>query len=308
MTNSRASELHPELIENLAAHTGKLLEVTQISGGMTNKNFLLETERGRFMLRLAGERTELLGINRAHEFACSSSAYSVGVGAKPIAFLEQHKATLTQFIDNADTLTLERAQTQLENIVQVLKRFHAAPAFPSTFSPFETVRDYHKLALEYNVKFPKDTAQILEIMRRIEIALGPHAQVCPCHNDLLPANLLDDGQQIWLVDWEYAGNGNLFFDLGNFAVNLELNAGQCKELLRLYFGFSSDILLAQLHLMRLVSDLREAFWGFLQAGISSLEFDFMAYGEKHLGRFRENVAKNEFKLWLNVLEPLDDKN
>jgi thiamine kinase-like enzyme len=103
------------------------------------------------------------------------------------------------------------------------------------------------------------------------------------------------------VDWEYAGNGNPFFDLGNLAVNLELDAAQCQHLLEMYFGNSNPELRAQLHLMQLASDLREAFWGFLQAGISSLEFDFMGYGEKHLKRFRQNVGSEEFELWLTVL-------
>ncbi len=301
MNNTRASELPPELIADLATHTKKILEVSQISGGMTNKNFLLETEHGRFMLRLAGERTELLGINRAAEFTCSSIAHRVGVGAEPIVFLAQHNAILTKFIDNAVTLNLETAQLKLEQIVEILKKYHNAPAFPTNFNPFQTVHDYHQLALEHGVKFPEDTAQILKVMQKIETTLKPHAQICPCHNDLLPGNLLDNGQQLWLIDWEYAGNGNTFFDLGNFAVNLELNDAQCQELLRLYFGNSSQVLTAQLHLMRLVSDLREAFWGFLQAGISSLEFDFMAYGEKHLERFQQNVATSEFDLWLKVL-------
>jgi thiamine kinase-like enzyme len=139
-------------------------------------------------------------------------------------------------------------------------------------------------------------------MTRIETALQPHARECPCHNDLLPANFLDDGSRIWIIDWEYAGNGNSFFDLGNLAVNLELNHTDCERLLELYFGKTDAKLEAQLQLMRLASDLREAFWGFLQSGISTLEFDFIEYGNKHLKRFRVNVARGEFSNWLTVLE------
>jgi thiamine kinase-like enzyme len=294
------SQISPELIRDLKPYIGSLLEVTKISGGITNHNFKLETENGVFMLRLAGERTELLGINRAHEFTCAQTAFQVGVGAEPIVFLEPHMAILTRFIGGAETLE-HSAQNHLERIVGLLRRYHSAPAFPSSFNPFQTVRNYHALALEYGVKFPNDLDSILTQMNRIETALQPHARECPCHNDLLPANLLFDGSSLFIVDWEYAGNGNPFFDLGNLAVNLELDAVQCQELLCLYFGISSPELLAQLHLMRLASDLREAFWGFLQAGISSLEFNFMGYGEKHLERFRQNVATEEFELWLTVL-------
>ncbi len=252
------------------------------------------------MLRLAGERTALLGINRHHEFASAKIAHQLEVGVEAIAYFEPHAAILTRFI-GAETLTAVTAKTHLEQLVKTIKRYHQAPVFPAHFNPFQTVRNYHSLALEYGVKFPQDVARVLTQMTHIQTALQPHARECPCHNDLLPANLLFDGSSLFIVDWEYAGNGNPFFDLGNLAVNLELDAVQCQHLLEMYFGSSSPELLAQLHLMRLASDLREAFWGFLQAGISSIEFDFMGYGEKHLERFRQNVATEEFERWLTVL-------
>jgi thiamine kinase-like enzyme len=300
MSDSRFSPLPPELIRDLEPFTGVLLEVVPINGGMTNRNFRLETENGRFMLRLAGEHTALLGINRDHEFTSASIAHQLGVGVEAITYLERHAAILTRFI-GAETLTVETATKHLEQLVKTVKRYHQAPVFPAQFNPFETVKNYHKLALEYGVKFPEDLPWVLTQMNRIETALQTHARETACHNDLLPANLLFDGSSIFIVDWEYAGNGNPFFDLGNLAVNLELDIAQCKYLLELYFGFSSPKLLAQLQLMRLASDLREAFWGFLQAGISSLEFDFMGYGEKHLERFRSSVTMDEYEWWLKVL-------
>jgi thiamine kinase-like enzyme len=172
------SQIPPELITDLQPFTGVLLEVTKISGGITNCNFKLETENGVFMLRLAGERTELLGINRAHEFTCAQTAFQVGVGAEPIVFLEPHMAILTRFVGAAQTLGVSSAQNHLERIVKLLKRYHSAPKFPSSFNPFQTVRNYHALALEHGVKLPTDTPQILEIMQKIETALEPHAQIC----------------------------------------------------------------------------------------------------------------------------------
>ncbi len=295
--------LDPELLIDVRAHTGALLEIATISGGITNRNYRLDAERGAFMLRVAGEQTALLGIDRAHEFAAATGAHGVGVGAKPIAFLAQHGAILTQFIADATTLTAASAAepARLERIVATLKRAHGAAFFPNSFSPFRTVRDYLALALERGVEFPTDLSWLLERAAEIEAALRGRAQICPCHNDLLPANLLDDGRDIWIVDWEYAGNGNCFFDLGNLAVNLELNAAQCEELIRMYFGHTSPSLTAQLHLMRLASDLREAFWGYLQSGISSLEFDFAGYGAQHLDRFRQNVATDGYAGWLAAL-------
>jgi thiamine kinase-like enzyme len=294
--------LPKKLLNDLEPHTGLVSNIVTISGGITNRNYKLETQNGAFMLRIAGERTELLGIDRANEFSSSQIAHAVGIGTEPIAFLETHAAILSRFIPDALTLEPESATARLERIVPRLRAFHDAPEIPTKFSPFETVRNYHVLALKHGVKFPDDLSSILEQMMRIETALKPHARACPCHNDLLPANFLDDGSRIWIIDWEYAGNGNPFFDLGNLAVNLELNETACELLLELYFGHSDLKLEAQLNLMGFASDLREAFWGFLQSGISTLEFDFIEYGNKHLERFRVNVARDDFGQWLDVLE------
>jgi thiamine kinase-like enzyme len=294
--------LPAKLLNDLEPHTGSISSIVTISGGITNRNYKLETQNGAFMLRIAGERTELLGIDRANEFSISHIAHAVGVGTEPKAFLENHAAILSRFIPDALTLDPETATARLERIVPRLRAFHDAPSSPAKFSPFETVRNYQTLALEHGVRFPNDLPNILEQMTRIETALQPHARECPCHNDLLPANFLDDGKKIWIIDWEYAGNGNPFFDLGNLAVNLELNDVNSERLLELYFGHSNLKLEAQLNLMKLVSDLREAFWGFLQSGISALEFGFVEYGNKHLERFRVNAARDEFEKWLQVLE------
>lgn len=296
------SGLPTKLLRDLDPHTGLVSSIVTISGGITNRNYKLETQNGVFMLRIAGERTELLGIDRANEFSSSQIAFQTGVGTEPIAYLENHAAILSRFIPNALTLDPETATARLKRIVPRLRVFHDAKEIPAKFSPFKTVRNYHSLALEHGVKFPNDLPNILEQMTQIENALQPHARDCPCHNDLLPANFLDDGTRIWIIDWEYAGNGNPFFDLGNLAVNLELNQTDCERLLELYFGHSNFKLEAQLQLMKLASDLREAFWGFLQSGISTLEFDFIEYGNKHLERFRVNAARDDFEKWLTVLD------
>jgi thiamine kinase-like enzyme len=300
-------KLPAALLQDLEPFTAHISSIAVISGGITNRNYKLETANGAFMLRIAGERTELLGIDRANEFFSAQLAHTVGVGSEPMAFLERHAAILSRFIPNALTLEPETAMARLERIVPRLRAFHDASVLPASvlpvkFNPFETVRNYHSLALEHGVHFPDDLPSLLEQMKQMETALQPHARTCPCHNDLLPANFLDDGTKIWIIDWEYAGNGNPFFDLGNLAVNLELDEAACEHLLELYFGHCDAKLEAQLQLMRLASDLREAFWGFLQSGISSLEMDFMAYGIKHLERFRINATHAAFKRWLMELE------
>jgi thiamine kinase-like enzyme len=209
---------------------------------------------------------------------------------------------VTRFIVG-DILTPETAAQpeMLARIVASMQRYHNGLAFPGTFSPFDTVRSYHRLALEQGVEFPDTLPRVFALMAQIEAALETNQQIRPCHNDLLASNFIDDGQTIRILDWEYAGMGDVFFDLGNFAVNQSLDNHLCEWLLGCYFGEVRTADLARLHLMRLASDLRESFWGFLQHGVSTLDFDYRDYAHHHLNRFLENVASSPFEQWLQEL-------
>ncbi len=117
----------------------------------------------------------------------------------------------------------------------------------------------------------------------------------PCHNDLLNANFIDEGDRLRIVDWEYAGMGDPFFDLGNFSVNHELPSEADEALLRAYEGQVRPARLARLSLMRVVSDFREAMWSVLQQGISNLDFDFVAYADEHFERLLESASRPGFE-------------
>jgi thiamine kinase-like enzyme len=132
--------------------------------------------------------------------------------------------------------------------------------------------------------------------RRIERALlDAPIDLRPCHNDLLNANFIDDGERIRIVDWEYAGMGDPFFDLGNFSVNHDLAPDEDAMLLEAYDGATRPARLARLTLMRIVSDFREAMWGVLQQGISSLDVDFVAYADEHFDRLLHNASDRAFE-------------
>jgi len=273
--------------------------ITPLVGGITNQNYRVEIGGETFVLRIGGKGTHLLGIDRGHEHICAAIAARVGIGAEVMHFLPTEDVLVTRFIVGTGISPEAAVQPEiLRRIVRSIRRYHNGPAFPGTFSPFETVRNYHKLALEHSVLFPQTLPQVFALMEQLEQALGPLHDPKPCHNDLLASNFIDDGRNIWIVDWEYAGMGDIFFDLGNFAVNQALNEAQCELLLRYYFEEVRSADLAHLHLMRLASDLRESFWGFLQLGISTLDFNYREYAHHHLNRFLHNVATSPFEQWL----------
>jgi len=275
--------------------------VTPLVGGITNQNYRVDIGEEAFVLRIGGKGTHLLGIDRGRERTCTAVAAQMGVGAEVVHFLasESEEVLITRFIVGTIIAPETAAQPEtLRRIVDSMHRYHGGPDFPGTFSPFETVRSYHRLALEHSVSFPDTLPQVFTLMTQIEQAIGPLDQPTPCHNDLLASNFIDDGYTIRILDWEYAGMGDLFFDLGNFAVNQSLNEQQCELLLRYYFGEVRSADVAHLNLMRLGSDLRESFWGFLQLGISELDFDYSEYAHHHLNRFLRNVATPQFEQWL----------
>ena len=277
--------------------------VTPLKGGITNQNYRVDIDDTSFVLRVGGKGTHLLGIDRERESICAGLASQVGVAPKVLSFLPGEDALVTHFINGTPITPESAAQPDiLRRIVASLRRYHAGPDFPGMFSPFTTVRNYSRLAEQFGVSFPDTLPRVFALMARIEEALGPVQQLKPCHNDLLASNFIDDGSIIWIIDWEYAGMGDLFFDLGNFAVNQALDSERCELLLRYYFGEVRRSDLAHLHLMRLGSDLRESFWGFLQMGVSELDFDYSGYAHHHLNRFLHNVESSPFERWIKDIK------
>jgi thiamine kinase-like enzyme len=293
------------ILEQIPGWSGKERVLSPLTGGITNQNYRVDIAGESFVLRVGGKGTRLLGIDRGREHTCTAIAAQMGVGAEVMHFLASEDVLVTRFIVGNGISPETAAQPEtLKRIVASMKRYHKGPDFPGTFSPFETVRDYHKKALERGVTFPDTLPQVYTLMAQIEDAIGPLHKSKPCHNDLLASNFIDDGNTIWILDWEYAAMGDIFFDLGNFAVNQALNDEQCATLLRYYFGEVRSVDVAHLHLMRLGSDLRESFWGFLQSGVSELDFDYYEYAHYHLNRFLGNVATPEFDRWLHDVRNL----
>ena len=163
------------------------------------------------------------------------------------------------------------------------------------------VEAYAATADEHGVPPPPDYAWAHGVAARIETARGPQPTV-PGHNDLLNANFIDGGDRIWIVDWEYAGMSDRFFDLANFSVNHELTVEQDREVLEAYTGAeAAGDDLASVRLMRFMSDFREAMWGVVQQGISELDVDFVEYADRHFARLRATAEGREFEDWLAVV-------
>jgi thiamine kinase-like enzyme len=284
--------------------SAKNLEIKELTGGITNKNYKITVDGESFVLRLGGNETKYLGIDRQVEYDCSRLAAQIGVAPEPIAFLAPEGYIVARFISGKG-LPAEEIGTE-ENITKVVKSmraYHALDFFPGSFSPFRVAEEYAKTARSFNVKLPDKMDGYLERSREIESAMYAREPLTlrPCHNDLLNGNFIDDGTHIRILDWEYAGMGDIFFDLGNFAIQHEFNDEQDEILLKAYFSQPTDSQRAHQKLMKIMSDLREAMWSQVQIGVSQLDFDYAGYGQKYFDRFEANTSGSDYNNWLRAV-------
>ena len=274
---------------------GRDAHIELLGGGITNRNFKVVLEDGAYVLRIGGKDTELLGIVRRVEHEASLAAAAVGVGPDVIAFVEPEGYLVTRFLEGSvvepDVI---RAPEALRRVAQSLRAVHAGPPIPARFDSFRVVEAYAVTAAGHGIRVPDEYAPAREVANRIERDRGPAAER-PCHNDLLTANFIDDGRRIRIVDWEYAGMGDVFFDLANFSVNNGLSVEEVRLFLEAYFGRVDPEDERRLTLMGFMSDFREAMWGVVQQAISDLDFDFRAYADEHFERLQQTASERAFR-------------
>jgi len=295
--------LEPDLaavVAAMPAWEGRDVRAEVLGGGITNRNFRVDVGDETFVVRLSGKDTELLGIDRDAERLATKAAHEAGVAPEVVAFLPDHRALVTRFVE-AKPLPPEDLERQevLAAVVESIRAIHRMKPVPSTFDAFGVVRDYRDTAEMHGVRAPAAYREALEVADRIAVAFGerPMPQR-PCHNDLLNANFLVRDGRVVIVDYEYAGMGDLFFDLGNLSINNGISEDAQERLLELYFGVVRPANRARLKLMRIMSDFREAMWGVVQQAISTLDFDYVDYANRHFARCLQSAANERFGTWL----------
>ena len=273
-----------------------------LEGGITNRNYRVRFAGEDLVVRLPGKDTDLLGIDRGAERAAGELAATVGVGPEVVALLDDPPCLVTRFVVGEPMSAEElREPATMAEVAAALRALHGCEeGLPTEFSSFRVVEAYAARMADRGAEVPSSYEWAMAAAHRIEATLvGPEHEPVPCHNDLLPANFIRSPQGVRIVDWEYAGCGDRYFDLGNFAVNNELDETQEAELLAAYFESpASDRRLASLRLMRFMSDFREAMWGAVQTTISDLDFDFADYCAKHFDRMRESAADGRMEALL----------
>ncbi|MBA2720231.1 MAG: phosphotransferase [Chloroflexi bacterium] len=279
---------------------GEETRVEVLGGGITNHNLKVAVGDEVFVLRVAGKDTNLLGIDRTVELEATKAAAALGVGPEVVEFVEPEGWLVTRFVEGTTPLVEDmRDPAMLTRVAAALRAYHESPPIPGSFDSFRVVEIYRETALARGGSVPSAYEWAHELASRIELIRAGTAPA-PCHNDLLNANFLDDGDRLCIVDWEYAGMGDPFFDLANFSINHELDEGGRGALLEAYFGEVRADDARALELMRFMSDFREAMWGVVQTAVSELEFDFAVYATEHFDRLERTAAEPSFRAALEA--------
>jgi thiamine kinase-like enzyme len=288
-----------QLVDSVPEWTGEVLTIEPLDGGITNRNFVVSVLNRRYVVRLPGERTELLAINRVHEAEAARRAAELGIGPPIVGELAGVGTLITEMVGGRH-LESEEFVERIDEVVGLLLRFHNSESIAGRFPIHRVVQWHARDAATHGVNPPKVFDRLTEVSQRIEsaFATSPMSPV-PCHNDLLPSNVLFDGGRVWLLDFEYAGMNNAFFDLGNLSVNCGLTPDADERLLALYWGAVTPSRWARLQLMKVMSEFREGMWAVVQQAISTLDTDFVAYADERLGNCERLASSPEFAAWLN---------
>jgi thiamine kinase-like enzyme len=281
---------------------GYPLRAEPLPGGLTNLNYRVHGAPQEYVLRVTGE-AEMLGADREAEYAATVMAAGLGIGPQVLAYLRPEKILITRFVDGVGVPVEQmRTTAMLGQVAATLRRLHEGPPVPASFSAFGIVETYRDNARWMGVELPEAFGwswQRAEEMRAALAANPPEPRLC--HNDLLNANFLLEGGRLLIVDWEYSGMGDPFFDLANFSTNHDLSEDDDRTLLRAYLGRVRERDFARVRLMRIMSDFREAMWGVVQQGLQTTDADYVEYADRFFARLRERASDERYQSWIELL-------
>jgi len=278
-------------------------EVTyqELSGGITNHNYICQAGARKYVLRIPGSGTDAF-INREHERNNSIAAAKAGVAPAVRCVVQPEGAVVIDFIEG-EVLHPEIVcadDTRIVQIVEAVKRVHTRAVFEPSTDVFDLIRRYTRMAKEEKAFFPHDFDWMLSVADRVEKAMQRNrTEPTACHNDLLPENfIVDENHKLWILDWEYGGTNDPYFDLGDFAVEHPFSRKQEALIITTYCGEMKPHRLYRLLLHKLTADLWWSLWAMIQDRISKIDFDFYTYGLGRYARFRQNYYDRDFEKWL----------
>ncbi len=267
-----------------------VITIAPLDGGLTNLNFVVRDDTGRYVVRFGEDMPEHL-LLRFNELAAARAAHMAGIS--PALRYAEPGLSIIDFIEARTYSDADiRKPGALEHIIPLVRKCHIdVPKYlrgPTLiFWVFHVLRDYAATLREGASPYCAALPELMEIANKLEATAGPFDMVFG-HNDLLAANILDDGARLWLIDWDYAGFNTPLFDLGGLASNNGLDEAGERQMLELYFDVPlRDGLLHRYHAMKCASLLRETMWSMVSEQTSALDIDYANYTAENLACFRQ---------------------
>jgi thiamine kinase-like enzyme len=254
--------------------------VSELAGGLTNTNYKVETDAGAFVVRISAKDAGLLAIDRENEYLNSVAAADAGVGAAVVAYLPERGVLVLEFIEG-QTQTAEdlRRGDRLDWVAAACRRLHGARRFRDDFDMFRIQQRYLGIVQGRGFRLPDGYLDYEPQVRRIEEAMAVRDEgTVPCNNDLLAENFIDVGDGFRLIDYEYSGNNDACFELGNVWSESGLSLGQLDELVGHYYGRHLANRVARARLWGLMSKYGWTLWASIQDSVSPIDFDFWSWG------------------------------
>jgi thiamine kinase-like enzyme len=285
-----------EAVARVSLWKGDDVQISPLSGGLTNENYLVSAAGMRYVVRVPGQSTELLAIDRANEVHNTRAAATTGIGPRVLEVIPDLDAMVLEFIDGPtmSATTLQSAQ-MAKRMAASFRRLHGAPRFLQDFNMFRLIENYLEIVEAHDVAIPPDYRERLPTIAEIEHAVAAGSlPTVPCHNDLLCENFIDDGAALRIVDYELSGNNDPCFDLGNTAQEAEFDDDLRAALCEAYFGRADAQQLARMNLFALMSDVGWTLWGAIQAKISAIDFDFKGYYTTRWERAEQMLDSERF--------------
>ena len=269
--------------------------IKELSGGLTNRNFLIETPADKYVARVSSNSSDFLSIDRGSEFINTTIAGKGGVGAEVLDYIPGEGLLLISYI-SGKTYGAEDVAANLPRIATSLRNLHALEPFDHEFNMFNTQSNYFKIVKDQGFRVPDGYVDFEPMVAHIKKAFEVLFEgLVPCNNDLLPGNFIDDGKKIWLIDYEYSGNNDACFEIGNVWAEAFQPIEALEELVTAYYGAHRPDKVARAWLWALMAKYGWTLWASIQDSVSEIEFDFWEWGMSKYDLARSEFTSEYFK-------------
>jgi thiamine kinase-like enzyme len=269
--------------------------IKELSGGLTNRNFLIETPAEKYVARVSSNSSDFLSIDRGSEFINTTIAGKGGVGAEVLDYIPGEGLLLISYI-SGKTYGADDVAANLPRIATSLRNLHALEPFDHEFNMFNTQSNYLKIVKEQGFRVPDGYVDFEPMVAQIKKAFEVLFEgLVPCNNDLLPGNFIDDGKKIWLIDYEYSGNNDACFEIGNVWAEAFQPIEALEELVTSYYGAHRPDKVARAWLWALMAKYGWTLWASIQDSVSEIEFDFWEWGMSKYDLARSEFTSDYFK-------------